>query len=421
MDPSTRRSLVNTINKIARYREIASCLYRILKKNTCIRNLRVTAVDLPREAFTRPPEPLATQELGSFVRRLYERTSKGEAKRCQALIGTANTDIKEQFTSQVERTLRESKIHAEIQIVYYLELHPTQLPPRVIASSKDACFLCNAFIFMHSRMHTARTHGRLYPGWRLPYLPGFAELEHRFNQLLASKITASMGTLLSRGQRTVYPDPNESTLLTLPHSETTICAFGDTQDVAGKHKTRREVGTMIKPPQTTHLTGEKFEVISSLSEESSNEKRSRNELDEQTDADRKVLALETVIAEDDIGSQIACATYNTQLLPIVGELDLIKGRDPTHLKGNSVLQTKSLRLYIEGPTQLISSEDLGVGKELTYCFEWLNDSGAYETDRKRPLVDAEELHDEKTYSLDDGGCIFIAARGDIVRLQIMSK
>jgi hypothetical protein len=80
-------------------------------------------------------------------------------------------------------------------------------------------------------MHTARTHGRLYPGWRLPFMPTFVSLEQRFNAVLASQIDASLSTLLSTGQKSVHPDPNESTLLMLSHSASTLHSLPVAPDV----------------------------------------------------------------------------------------------------------------------------------------------------------------------------------------------
>jgi hypothetical protein len=37
-------------------------------------------------------------------------------------------------------------VHAEIQLLFYHEKHPPKIPPRIICSSKKACFLCNLFI-----------------------------------------------------------------------------------------------------------------------------------------------------------------------------------------------------------------------------------------------------------------------------------
>jgi hypothetical protein len=47
-------------------------------------------------------------------------------------------------------------------------------------------------------------------------------MEERFNVSLDCLVNRSLDTLLIKRKRIAYPDPNESTLLTLPHSMSTI-------------------------------------------------------------------------------------------------------------------------------------------------------------------------------------------------------
>lgn len=78
------------------------------------------------------------------------------------------------FHPPVCETLRESKIHADIQVVSYLETHGPKSAPRVVTSSKMACFLCNVPLRQAAKVYTKRYHGRLYPDWKLPCLaPAF--------------------------------------------------------------------------------------------------------------------------------------------------------------------------------------------------------------------------------------------------------
>jgi hypothetical protein len=59
-------------------------------------------------------------------------------------------------------------IHAEIQLLFYYDMHPEIRRLRVICSSKSACFLCDLFIKVHGKFYAARTHGVLYDKWMLP-------------------------------------------------------------------------------------------------------------------------------------------------------------------------------------------------------------------------------------------------------------
>ena len=53
-------------------------------------------------------------------------------------------------------------------LLFLYELNPGRLRPRVICSSKSACYLCSLFFKLHGRFYVLRTHGRLYHKWTLP-------------------------------------------------------------------------------------------------------------------------------------------------------------------------------------------------------------------------------------------------------------
>jgi len=59
-------------------------------------------------------------------------------------------------------------VHAEIQLLLSYETDRTDPRPRVIYSSKSACYLCCLFFDLHGRFKTPISHGRLYDKWLLP-------------------------------------------------------------------------------------------------------------------------------------------------------------------------------------------------------------------------------------------------------------
>lgn len=85
-----------------------------------------------------------------------------------------HTVIIETFQIDVPPSLQTGyiKIHAEIQLLFFYELNPHLPRPRIICSSKSACYLCNLFFGIHGIFHIRRSHGRLYDKWILPdWLP----------------------------------------------------------------------------------------------------------------------------------------------------------------------------------------------------------------------------------------------------------
>ncbi|PYH67034.1 nucleic acid/nucleotide deaminase domain-containing protein [Aspergillus vadensis CBS 113365] len=192
MSPSLRQSLLNIINKVARYWEVARFLYRTAKKFPLARAMRTAPI-------------AGAAPRGSQQKLLREIC---------AILKINQQELINKYTSQVMRTLTTAKIHAEIQIIAHCELQNPRILPRVICSSKDACFLCNLCLRLYQKIYTPKWHGRLYPGWRLPFLPQLAGLEQGFCKALEKHYTETCGTLLSTRRGTIYPDPNESTLTT---------------------------------------------------------------------------------------------------------------------------------------------------------------------------------------------------------------
>jgi hypothetical protein len=111
------------------------------------------------------------------------------------------------------------KVHAEIQLLFFYEVHPGWPRPRFICSSKSACYMCNLFFSLHGGFHVPRTHGRLYDKWTLPdWLDIPAERHEEFSRIstLLRSIIDGKALKASKSKRKKrYHYPNESVLLPL--------------------------------------------------------------------------------------------------------------------------------------------------------------------------------------------------------------
>lgn len=240
INQSGKNSLINMIRKVARYAEVARFLFRTAKKFPIVRRMQITQVSLPKSAFLRTPVGSEYKtSLSSILARITEsQKAKLSSQRCEAdtvcpLLGTNTNQADDDLTAQTFRTLTTGKIHAEVQLVFYCEtlkklegIIGDLLPPRVVCSSKKACFLCNLLVSMHGQMRTPWCHGKLYPGWRLPMSSGL-DLPLRFNLLLEDRITESILLLFKRRNKTTYPGPSESTLISLPSLASELASAPD--------------------------------------------------------------------------------------------------------------------------------------------------------------------------------------------------
>ncbi|KAL4804720.1 hypothetical protein BDV18DRAFT_166021 [Aspergillus unguis] len=225
MDPKMRESLLNIVAKVSRYREAARFLYRKAKHIPLVRKMKAVPVRLPREAFDRALPNDYTPSLATRITEtMSKRGQKKLLKEACTILGLTQEQARSTYSTQVMRTLKEGKIHAEVQLVAYCELQRPGIRPRAVCSSKDACFLCNVLLQEYGKISIPGTHGRLYPGWRLPFLPQLSALQQSFCQALENDLQQRLDTLLATRRRTMYDFPNESTLASLALSSTTMAS-----------------------------------------------------------------------------------------------------------------------------------------------------------------------------------------------------
>lgn len=262
INQSGKNSLINMIRKVARYAEVARFLFRTAKKFPVVRRMQVKQVSLPKSAFLRTPVDSEYKlRLSSILARITgSQKAKLSGQRCETatvcpLLSTNTNQADHDLTAQTRRTLTTGKIHAEVQLVFYCEtlkklegLKEDLLPPRVVCSSKKACFLCNLLVGMQSQVQTPWCHGKLYPGWRLPVSSGL-DIPLRFNRLLEDRITESILLLFQRRSKTTYPGPSESTLITLPSLASELGSAPDlthNETVSSKERQTKEVNKNIQ-------------------------------------------------------------------------------------------------------------------------------------------------------------------------------
>lgn len=226
LDPGQRTKIVQTLLKVAQYRDTARILYRAAKKFKAARNMQVIAVELPPETFTFAT--CTNTDLKSTLTRIQAlpKHDKDYHRLTQIIRNQKSaTPINPEgsFAEWCEKSQWAGKVHSEVQLIAYYEQHRLRPPPRVICASKKACFLCDAFIKLYAKFYTPRCHGRLYPGWKLPRSIG---LDAQFAHVLEDMARQSVRTTLNQNKSIKFPDPLESSIFTRNSSKTTILPFG---------------------------------------------------------------------------------------------------------------------------------------------------------------------------------------------------
>ncbi|KAF4207309.1 hypothetical protein CNMCM8927_003583 [Aspergillus lentulus] len=402
LDPSAKSTVMNIIGKVSRYREAARLLCRTSRKLAIARKMRIVLVDLPQAAFPALPARAFSRDLSCTLSRIDRAYGKPESlRRIFTLLKTTEQEATARFMAQRQRILEEGKIHAEVQLIAYCELQMPRLPPRVICSSKKACLLCNLFILTYGKIYTPGSHGRLYPGWRLPVLPSLNTARKSFNEALEAHIRQSLSTLFSRQQQTTYPCPNESTLLTLPVSVSTNMATSQCQ----------LDGAEVQPP--SHGSEEGIRLLPlTRAEASMTSEQQTIELKTSVLTAHKTAVAETDSHQTLTGSGRArsetmsikdCDTRNlSQGLPSYGTVSSNRA-SPFYVAG-------CLEVQVEVPTGL---------QGLAYSIEWLTDDEATvvrQGQHSIPLIDAQALTTE--ISLHDHNCFLITAKGVIARVKL---
>jgi hypothetical protein len=403
MCPSAQRSLYNIIRKVARYQELSRYLYRISKKYEAVRSMALTIVQLPQSAYSRPTVENHSFTVSSTFSRLNMTKQKQKHENIYRFMKVTEQEANKQFAAQTRKTISEAKIHAEVQLIYHIALNPSKLPPRVIASSKDACYLCNAFIQMQGKVHISRTHGRLYPSWRLPSVPKLANLEQRFNAVLKTQIRASIAILNQRGCRTVYPDPNESTLSSLPRSVSTLrSAIVSRLEVEEEVAAVQRVPPALMPEAEDVDTSSEEDMISVASTVKDEATVASNDSSDQSRVVTECSYSESSSSHVEVHNEAMAPDY-----PVV--IDQAK---TVHTLG-------PLELHIDASSR---EDDLTLSNDkraISYSIRRLTvgEMERFDVHDASRVVDLDALQDETIHKVDDQGRLFVGARGVVIEIS----
>ena len=157
-----QEAVVTTITKLRKYQAACDYLVRAARRFSIFRRVEVSAVKIDPFPLQALPRSDPEQRFLACVDRVGIAWNGATEQR----LGVSQSQACTQFTREL--TNLKPKVHAEIQLLFHYEINNTLKRPRVICSSKNACFLCGLFVRLHGKFFMERTHGVLYPKWTLP-------------------------------------------------------------------------------------------------------------------------------------------------------------------------------------------------------------------------------------------------------------
>ena len=208
LEAKPRATIVRSITKLSRYSSVSELLLQASRGNAIFNQVRISTINVraPKLAATEP-DP----KTKAFAHALVEKSRSGKlaSKYPNPSVSEIENHIRREATMPVP-------VHAEIQLLFHYEWNPCSLPPRIICSSKQACFLCNLFLRIHGQFAVPSTHGRMYEKWALP--AGIQNIEDADGNVL-TKCRDFVSTIEGALQRELqsfrkpYPAPHESMIL----------------------------------------------------------------------------------------------------------------------------------------------------------------------------------------------------------------
>ena len=212
IDPSIKIYLPIAISKLSRYHCIACDLIDAARSSeyTLFRRISVQAIKKPHLDMT-----FFADHSAGFDQTLQRVTGLSHQYRHTDYKPESVSAAQTKFQSRLTDCATPWKVHAEIQLLLFYERMPSMVRPRIIGSSKSACYLCDLFIQQHGQFQVPRTHGRLYDRWIVPERSinnpstnsGLRSVVDRLNAALEAKIIHILND-----KRLPFPHPAESVL-----------------------------------------------------------------------------------------------------------------------------------------------------------------------------------------------------------------
>ena len=254
-------SVGRTLGKLGRYYSCSRDLINLARSSeyTIFQEVSVEPTPkLEREYINPNAKTASFDHVFDRLSRLSQPTDLREAaRRCT---GQALQNVRQAFEDSVAECTLNPKVHAEVQLLFFYESRPDIICyPRILCSSKSACYMCDLFVKVHGKHSTPRTHGKLYGKWVLPAwektLPASSatrirQVTEQFTETVERKIINTLqGRLVRR------PDANESVLsLRVPFAPSSTILAGSGPELHPVSPASLASGQLGQPPTSLAMT-----------------------------------------------------------------------------------------------------------------------------------------------------------------------
>ncbi|KAG8624940.1 hypothetical protein KVT40_006691 [Elsinoe batatas] len=200
---STTDALRRNLRSLARYTKACREILVAARHYQCFQNTSIQMLDGQRQSVRFLDQEAIRSFLGrQEVHKLIERVG--------STIPLTPHSFQKTLVSNLQQ---ESRLHAEMQIMMHYDQRVTGPRPFIIASGKQACFLCHTVLTSHPHFRSQGTHGKLYTTWAIPWQGEGATLMHGELRLaLSQALELNIERILSTGTKAPAWNPAESAI-----------------------------------------------------------------------------------------------------------------------------------------------------------------------------------------------------------------
>lgn len=141
LDARPKSKLTATLANFSRYWTASKFLVEFLKRCALLRSIWIKTVHITAQEATCTVPHRSTSHT---IERILSEAN------WQRFLAKRQLDSESQVRRHIcQEASEKHPVHAEIQLLWHYDTEPSKTRPRVISSSKKACFLCNLFFECH--------------------------------------------------------------------------------------------------------------------------------------------------------------------------------------------------------------------------------------------------------------------------------